>query len=156
MALTFFVAALKCVYCGNVSPADTSTNMQSHLLPHPGDLRVGDAADVHIEDFESSYFKLRDPAPGGPVTVLETWNCPYCHAQNWAFVIFQGQVVRDICSVRLNTDAIDKAQFISDLIEEWCLDHGGEHLSEGLEPAKDIADKVRKCVSKAEAENEHR
>ena len=132
MALTFFVAELKCAYCNTVSKADTSTNMSNHLLSAPGVsvIRVGDKPDVKIGDFESAFLTLRLPTSNEPIRVLDWWTCPTCGKKNWAEIIFDHGEVKSIQAVKLSRASLDRANFVSEDIYEDFEDMVGKSMWE--------------------------
>lgn len=116
----YFVAALRCPECGHVSPADSSTNLQTHLRDDADgrELPVGfefDRYEVRAEDVTSSgYLPVAPPPADGTATLLETWECPACRAANWAAIeLVDGSIVA-IEAVVLDRLALARAHFISD------------------------------------------
>ena len=89
----YFVSAMRCPVCKTVSPADSSTNMQTHIRDDADsrELAVGfqlDPLEVRAADIASSgYLPVTPQAADGTVTLLETWECPTCGTPDlWAAV----------------------------------------------------------------------
>jgi hypothetical protein len=118
MSLSYFIAALRCPVCGNVSPADTSTRMQTYLANEPHELfAVGDRPDLTMGSFEQSYLTARMPE-GDRFSVLQRWHCPHCHSANWAEVKLDDWTISTIEDVKLTRAALDRMSFIDDEVHE--------------------------------------
>lgn len=112
----FFVAALQCEQCGAVSPADSSTNMQTKVRAEPDmeSLGVGDRIDIRPANL-GGYIELAPPAPGSPVRLLDTWSCPTCHApQNWAEIVVRDGVIAAIRAVPFDRSSFERAHWLKD------------------------------------------
>jgi rubredoxin len=72
-------AELRCPSCGAVNPAGPETGLQVWWTSSPENraLRVGDEVDTKDPEL-AGYLKLNDPAPGGPVRIVDTWECTVC------------------------------------------------------------------------------
>jgi hypothetical protein len=116
----YFVAALKCVNCGTVSAADSSTNMQTHLRDDASGIEIGigfrfDPLEVREQDImASSYLSTGRVSVDGRTRLLETWRCPTCDHDNWARVTIEGTELTKIESVVLDREALEGTQFITD------------------------------------------
>lgn len=113
----FFVAPLSCPHCGQVSPADSSTNMQTKVQAHPAgaSLGIGDRLALPPEGLGDTYICLHTPAKDDLVTLLTTWECPACdQAWNWAAVRIDKGTIVSIESVSLTPALIEHADYISD------------------------------------------
>jgi len=116
----FFVAAMTCPICGRVSPADTSTNMQTYLrdAPDMASLTVGDALTIDPErirrqDYEG-YLTVNVPEPGEPVRMLLTWECPSCGSPlNWAEVTVRDGTIESIQAVRIDRERFERSHLLS-------------------------------------------
>lgn len=112
-SLDFIVAELSCLQCGAVSPADTSTDLQTAMRPQPAlaELRVGDR--VALPDGPADGYW-----PTGSITttglgLLEVWACPSCGARQWALVQLQDDRLHAVRAVRLSLETLEQAQFVS-------------------------------------------
>ena len=115
MAYDFFVARMKCPNCGETSPDDESTNMQTKIRKEPNlsYLRVGDSVEPAEPDV--AYLTIRKPEPGEDIRILQTWECPNCNrVDNWAEIVIQGGIIRSIQPVSLNRETFRRANFIED------------------------------------------
>lgn len=117
----YFVAAMRCGVCGQMSPADSSTNMQTHLRDDADhrELAVGfllDPMEVRPQDIASSGYPQVAPQPAdGTFALLETWECPACGAPDqWARIEVRDGVITAIDAVALDRTALDSAHCISD------------------------------------------
>jgi len=117
MSISYFVAALRCPVCGNVSPADTSTRMQTHLANDPELLAVGDGPDITMGSFQQSYLTAWLP-DGKRFSILQRWHCPHCQSANWAEVTFDDWAIASIEDVKLTRATLDRMSFIDDEIYE--------------------------------------
>ncbi|TMQ08897.1 MAG: hypothetical protein E6J90_39075 [Deltaproteobacteria bacterium] len=116
----YFVAAMKCLNCGTMSAADSSTNMQTHLRDDASGIELG--IGFHFEPLEvreqdimaSSYITTGRVSVDGRTRLLEMWRCPACGHENWARVTITGTELTEIESVVLDRKALESAQFISD------------------------------------------
>ena len=117
----YFVAAMRCPVCREVSPADSSTNMQTHLRfgADGRELAAGFAlkpVETEAEHIAASgYVRIACPPDQGSATLLETWECPTCGANDlWAVIEIRGGVIALIAGLDLDRKALDRAHFISD------------------------------------------
>lgn len=130
MIVSYFVAPLICPNCGKVSPEDTSTNMQTHIVTdfNINILRVGDKLNIGIEEIEDSYIKIKAPEPNSSIVILETWDCPYDSTENWAKIVIEDWSIKEIVAVELSKPLLEQAHFISDFIVEWIKSRTGTSL----------------------------
>lgn len=117
----YFVAPLRCPVCGRISPADSSTNMQTHLSDDASgrELTVGfefDPMEVRPQDIvDSDYLPVSPPPADGTATLLETWQCPHCGAADlWAAVALLGGRIESIEAVALDRETLARAHFIDE------------------------------------------
>lgn len=117
----YFVAALRCPSCGRQTPADSSTNMQTHLRDDARgeELGLGSAiepADLRPADIlNSGYQLIREPIAGEPLRLLEMWTDPACgRGDLWALVTIDGTRLASIVAVSLNQATLASAHYISD------------------------------------------
>src|SRR5947207_12883800 len=101
----YFVAAMKCLNCGTMSAADSSTNMQTHLRDDASGIELG--LGFHFEPLEvrgqdimaSSYISTGRVSVDGRSRLLEMWRCPACGTATCARVRITGTVLTEIDSV---------------------------------------------------------
>lgn len=113
----YLVAPLRCPD-GAVSPADESTEMTTRLRDEPAlaYLGVGDRLEVDTERArQSGYLVLREPRPGEPIVLLQTWVCPSDGTPFlWARVVIRGGIITEIRETQLDGATIAGAHFIVD------------------------------------------
>ena len=115
----FFVAHLTCPVCGETSPADESTNMQTYIrdAPDMAALKVGDRLDIdpariQLGDYDG-YYVGRAPAPGEAIRLLQTWECPFCGTPtNWAEVVVCNGVIDQIEAVPFDREHVERSHLI--------------------------------------------
>lgn len=112
-SLDFIVAELVCQHCGDVSPDDTSTDLQTALRPAPAleELRVGHR--LQWTGVPSDGYWAVHPVKGDRCMLLDVWQCPSCGARQWARIDICGDQLLNVCSVRLTQMMLLKANFIS-------------------------------------------
>ena len=116
----YFVAAMICPQCGAVSPADSSTDMQTRLRDDARGIEIGvgfqfDPLEVRERDLESSgYLPVTLEHPVDQIQLLDTWTCPACHHTNWARVTIDGTKIVAIEAVTLDRATLAGAQFIAE------------------------------------------
>jgi hypothetical protein len=114
----YFVAALRCPVCGQVSPADESTNMQTKIRDQPELAYLGVGHPLHIRPEQmqqSGYLTVRWPQPGEAVRILETWECPSCGTTfNWAEIVVADGAIASITEAVLSRETLERIHFISD------------------------------------------
>jgi hypothetical protein len=130
MSSTYFVAELECPECGTRSPADESTDIVTPLIPEGTTfLAVGDRADeISWATVRHWYPVLREPEPGEPIKLLETWVCPACGSENWARITLDDGLVAAIEAVPLTAETILDAHAIAPEIERLYRERTGENL----------------------------
>lgn len=119
MSYDYFAATLKCLECGEVSHADTSTNMQTYLQD-PGShsvLRVGaslalEPSRVCHSEYDGYFYS--GAALTNTIRILQSWECPACgSAPNWAQIeVVDGQIAR-IESVVFDRRSVFSSHLIS-------------------------------------------
>ncbi len=114
----YFVAELKCPICGNISEADTSTNMQTYIREKPelASLSTGDELKLppNITN-QKDYLLINMPKPDEEIRILQTWECPKCGSPfNWAEIVLFQDRIKDIYAVSLTKSIFLKAHLISD------------------------------------------
>lgn len=141
MALSFFVAPLRCAHCGAEHPDTIETKMQNQLGDKPWtEYRVGDAVPSTQSDLEDAF--LRTGAPGsGEVRILQDWICPACGSRQWAEVIIADGRVQDIHTVELTREVVQRVHYVSDEIAEIYSELVGP-LFDGLNYDRDFAQKL--------------
>ena len=109
----FFVAAMQCFNCGRISPADSSTDMQTYLRDDPQleDLGVGSIVGSDLHDMDGKRY-LEVSTPSQEAILLDTWNCPYCGHPNWAQVTITNGVITNIHAVKLNRKTVANATYV--------------------------------------------
>jgi hypothetical protein len=121
----YFVSAMKCSNCGRVSPADSSTGMQTYLRDDPQleNLGVGSVVGTAFHEMDDKRY-LEISTPGAEVVLLDTWNCPYCGHPNWARIVIKNGVITDIHAVELNRETVKVANYV--LYDALWLVHDGD------------------------------
>jgi RNA polymerase subunit RPABC4/transcription elongation factor Spt4 len=144
MASTYFVAELDCPVCGTRSPADESTDIVTPLLAEgPAFLAVGDRADeISWATVSHWYPVLREPEPGEPIKLLETWACPNCGSENWVRITLDDGVVAAIEAVPLTRETILDAHAIASEVERLYRERTGENLFLDREHPRDFRDRL--------------
>ena len=116
--LDFFVAPLRCTQCGAALPADHGTNMVTYIRDEPqlACLQPGDALHVPVENMQfRGYLTIRKPAPGEPIHLLQTWDCPKCgKSHQWAEVVVTDGVITSIEQVELTADVLGRGHYIDE------------------------------------------
>jgi hypothetical protein len=117
VALHRFVAELECPECGERSTAEILTP----LGPPDYDrvMHVGDRADeLTWASVRTFYPVLREPEPGEPIRLMETWWCMSCDSRAWALITISDETVRSIEAVPLTQATVRRANAITDEVEE--------------------------------------
>src|SRR5262245_8864808 len=115
----YFVAAMRCPNCEAISPADSSTNLQTHIrydaegieIPVGYELAARDVTNRRIEG--AGYLPVGGET-NGRTRILETWICPTCGHENWARVTLLGTTVTAIEGVTLDRATLESAQYITE------------------------------------------
>ncbi|NMO16942.1 hypothetical protein HPC49_24825 [Pyxidicoccus fallax] len=117
-----FVAALTCPHCGETSPADDSTNMQTYVRDRaqanreflaPGTPLPLDSRRILARDYDG-YLPVGVPAPGEPTRILHTWECPSCgYGFNWAEVVVRDGVIERIDAVPFDREHFERSHLLS-------------------------------------------
>jgi hypothetical protein len=142
MALTFFVAPLRCSYCAASLPADTSTNMQNHLSEEPWTVYgIGDPIPDSAEDLDCAFITVH-PRSGVETRILQSWVCPCCGSAQWAEVILAQGRVLEILPVTLSADVIDRVHYAVDGIAETYYGITGEGLDVDGTPRPDFGKRL--------------
>lgn len=109
-----FVAQMPCPVCGELSPPDDSTGMQTAIRAEPqlAWLAPGDALSIEPAEMpQRGYLPVRPAAD--PTHLLQTWSCPSCGASgNWADVTVRGGTIESIVPTPLDRAALSRAHFI--------------------------------------------
>jgi hypothetical protein len=109
----FFVAHMKCFNCGQVSPADDTTDMQTYIREEKTNLdylTIGTKLGSTKEEIDG-YLKVSSPNPD--VTLLDTWDFPNCGYRNWARIKIVDELITSIDSVEFNRETLSQANFVS-------------------------------------------
>jgi len=120
MSYDFFVAKLRCAFCGKSSALDTSTNMQTYLRDDAdmSALKVGDPLPLDLErirrqDYDG-YLTVTAPDVNEPIRILQTWGCPSCGAQaNWAEIVVRGGLIESIRPTVFDRFQFENAALVS-------------------------------------------
>ena len=119
MSYDYFAATMKCAQCGAMSPADTSTNMQTYLqevgshavLPVGAHLALDRKRVLHnqYDGYFYSGLVIHDA-----IRILQSWECPTCgYAPNWAHVdVCENHIVR-IEAVLFDRESVFSSHLIS-------------------------------------------
>ncbi len=117
----YFVAPLRCPRCGVLRPADSTTDLQTHVRDDADgrELPVGtvlDPLEVRPEDLVSSgYLPTGRAAEDARALLLDLWQCPSCgRGDNWAAIELRDGTITSIEAVTLDQDVLARADFISD------------------------------------------
>lgn len=115
----YFVSALKCPVCGTVSSEDDSIEMYTYIREQSNADFLGVGSPLHV-DLEcikrntcDGYYKLKTPASGEAIRLLNPWTCTVCGAYNWAQIEVQDDVIVNISSVVLDRETVEKCHLIS-------------------------------------------
>lgn len=116
--LDYFVAALRCPYCGKVSKVDNTTNMATYIRSEPELAYLGEGHPLIIEPDkmrERGYIAVQEMQKDKPIVILHSWECPYCGTgPHWAKIVVSAGKIESISSVDLNCKTLDHANFIQD------------------------------------------
>ncbi len=115
----YFAGSLRCPRCNHLTDGREHTNMQTHLRSGAdgSELRVGFSLDVndlrasHIID--AGYLALCAPKHLS-MSLLNTWQCPSCHTDQWAQVDVQAGVIEAIHAVVMSREVLSRAHFIDE------------------------------------------
>lgn len=120
MGITYFAAPLRCPHCGHTSPDDTSTCMVSHLLdgPQTSVMRAGDRLALGRVEIIAAFYLLRTPLARWPLTLLQDWLCPSCHATQFALVVFEDGGIARIDAVPNPREALAAAHLATERLPE--------------------------------------
>lgn len=136
-AYDFFVASLVCPVCGQTSPSDTSTNMQTYLCDEPdmASLKVGNRLILNAqricEKEVDGYQVVKGPEPDESIRILETWACPSCCAQaNWAEVVIHNGVIQSICAITFDREHFERSHLISNECISIAAERSGKSFNE--------------------------
>lgn len=112
----YFAAELSCPICGTVNPVAMRTEIQYD--PHGAYLRVGDRIRMGVRGAaEADYLVLRLPLPNEEVHLLHLWDCSNCGSENWAEVVLDDDLIVRIEATQLDREVLDRAHFISSMID---------------------------------------
>ncbi len=120
----YFIAELRCPRCGTVSPTTAYTNMQTHLRGDADGSTLGvgyefepvDLTTKHI--LGAGYTLIARPSEGGPIRLLDVWNCPACETEQWAMVEIANRRITRIEAVSMDRITFESANFISEVNAE--------------------------------------
>lgn len=116
----WFVSALSCSACGEVSAADAGTNAQTKLRARPRQERlcVGAPLQVSIESGLNAGYIAAGPYPGDALRILQGWECPACGSDvNWLRVVVEDGRITAIEAVPMSQAVLADAH----LVEEEAL-----------------------------------
>jgi phage FluMu protein Com len=141
------VAEMRCPGCGTVSPITAHTNMQTHIRDDADGSALGigftfDPRDLTMESLlDASYALLAEPAPGGPVRVLEVWSCPACKTEQWGMVTIAEGRIQQIEAV--SRAMLEAASFISERSAGLMAESTSGDVPEGtVDPVKVLLEKL--------------
>jgi DNA-directed RNA polymerase subunit RPC12/RpoP len=141
MALSFFAAPLECLHCGRRAPDTDETGMQNELGDEPFEVfHVGDPVPSTPDRLQDAFLRARDPQ-GGEIRLLQHWTCPHCGSRQWAEVVIAGGRVREIKTVALTRQLLERVHYVDDEISEIYSDLVGP-LFDGLKYDPDFAGKL--------------
>ena len=129
----YFVGELKCPVCSLVSPADSSTGMQTKIREEPNleYLRIGDCLEISQEGAEDVYYlTVNAPEVDKAIRIIEMWTCPSCRSANWAHIFVEANIITQVSTVEKLPKVLEEASFIS----EECLTE--EARFRGIEEAE--------------------
>jgi len=113
----YFVGELKCPICGNVSCADSSTNIQTKIRNTPNFrlLSVGCELNAdHDSLMDADYYFIQSPQ-GNILELIDMWECPSCGSpRNWAQITIREGIIINIISVPLTYEILRGANYIID------------------------------------------
>jgi DNA-directed RNA polymerase subunit RPC12/RpoP len=140
MSYSYFVADLQCPGCGSMIEASVITKVESE----PGTvIRVGGQLDVTMTDMELSHYKVRDPAPGEPLRILEPSSCPNCGRRVWVEVLVAAGAVRSIEAAQFDVATLDRVHFVDSEVTDFYEEVTGEPLYIGNDIRPDWAERLR-------------
>jgi hypothetical protein len=140
MSYSYFVADLHCPGCGSTTGASVTTKVESE----PGTvIRVGDRLEVTVTDMELSHYKVRDPAPGEPLRILEPWSCPNCGRPEWVEVVVADGAVTSIEVAPFDVATLDRVHFVAGELYDFYQEVTGEPFYVGNDLRSDWAARLR-------------
>jgi hypothetical protein len=126
VALTHFIANLRCPNCGQTNRGWVSTQLDDQ-----GDsYQVGDRyADlITVADFDAACLTVKRPLPGAAIHAVMSWSCTNCTAASFAEVVFDGGVVTSIAPVELDHDTLARIHYLGTDTEEMLVAIAGQPL----------------------------
>lgn len=122
----FFVGAMICIHCGQRSPADESTNMQTYLRDAAQFelLGIGKYLADNLHDMEEKRYITIQPARH-TATLIDSWNCPYCGWQNWALISIKDDEITNITAIELNRENLLQANYVTTDVSHLAVDLSG-------------------------------
>ena len=122
---TFFRTSLSCTRCGTVNDG-RQIDLSSPIGGYPDwdFVEPGEAVDAGVDDLEGPLLLLHRPE-GERVFVIEFFVCESCRAYSPALIELRVRTpyvlefVGATAIPALTREALDKAHFITDKIEEW-------------------------------------
>ncbi|WP_041598773.1 hypothetical protein [Hahella chejuensis] len=131
----YFVGNLKCPKCGEVSPADETTGMQTKIQRYSDMRNLGIGDEVKLDsDVESSGYRCYMEHRGNSLKLIEAWECPSCDKPyNCALITIEDSKIVDIVEVELTEHVIRSVNYI---FEECSL--MGWHVSRGIVEFSDV------------------
>jgi hypothetical protein len=125
MSRTYYLAHLKCNYCGTISPDDTSTQLSNKACPHNYDIFVKKEDHIEhldLEDISTDFFRINKPVTNR-IVCAEIWSCPTCKNQNFAELVYiithNDAIMEEIKEVILTPEYFDTLNYLSENIDDW-------------------------------------
>jgi hypothetical protein len=134
-AFDYFVGKLQCPECGEISPADETTDMQTKIQRNPNMMNLGVGDKVKLDpDIESCGYRCYQEHKSNSLKVIESWVCPSCDKPyNCALITIEDSRIVEVVDIELTELAIRSANYI---FEECSL--MGWHVSIGKVDFREI------------------
>lgn len=136
----FFVGHLECEQCGAVSPADSSTNIQTKIAIDTSlaAYGVGDKVDLDIGYIDGTgYFCVKEPEEPSTFTLIDSWECPTCFKPfNWVLIGFDNGRIVSMKAVKLDNKIREIVNYVTDDCEYagWTVIDGNFVCNEDQKP----------------------
>ena len=113
--ITYFKTTSRCPHCGR----DETAWIHSHLGDSGATYQIGDCpgGDIHPLDFDDTSYVVRKPSLGESIHVLLGWTCGSCGLATFAEVVFADGCVRDIQSVELTPETLERLHYIAEDVQ---------------------------------------
>ena len=152
-ASTYFIAALVCNHCQNISPKDTTTELYNKIYEEEPGLDTiveeNDVLEIDSEDISSDFIEIKVPQQN-TVKCIELWYCPKCGKENYAEIIFELRSedarVKSIQSIVLTSNYLDQIHYLSERIGYWTRDNENNRIFSSLEATSDEIQKYKQIL----------